>query len=144
MNKNYPIFLDNEFTDEYLSICKEALARDEPKYFEEHQIIPMDFWRFVPGYVKGRAQEAVQNKEYCNLTPEEHWRCHELLKDMFEWGTKQWCIANSGFIRIKESIADAVDAQDYGAKKKARNEGKIFTDEYEKYHPEFFNKGGKL
>lgn len=146
------MFLDNEFTMEYLDICRTALNRPEPDYYETHMVIPMDFWRFLPWAVKGRFKEAMpdEKKVYCKLFPEEHFRCHELLKNMFENKTKQSSIANSGFARIKSASAakavNASTAEQYGSAQREAAKGKDWSKlpETMKYHPEWFEADGTL
>lgn len=125
MNKDYPIFIDNEYTDEYLSICRNAISRgDTGEYFEEHMIIPQDFLRFYK----------PEKKEYCRLTPEEHWRCHELLKEMFV-DEKHRTFAHYNFWRIGTSQPEAKDDGKYGELQREKNKHwESMQDEIEKYH----------
>lgn len=142
-NPDYPLFLDNESTDEYMRICHEAIERgDTDEYFEQHMIIPMDFWRFAPESVDGVYPEEL--RIYCPLTPEEHWRVHELLVGMFPHGSKQFCIAKFSFSRIKKNHPEANTAEEYGAAQRAYNQDKIITDEGQKYpHLALFFEGIK-
>lgn len=129
------IFLDNDTTQEYLDICRIALKRDTDEYHEVHMVIPQDFFRFLP------SQKMPDDKKvYCKLTPEEHWRCHELLIDMSSVKTKQWSIAYSNFHRIQGTVEDAGNKESYGNKQRERNVNwKSYTDEIYKYHPELFD-----
>lgn len=145
------IFLDNEYTREYLDICRASLNRPEPDYYEEHMVIPMDFWRFLPWAVKGKLKEAMPDdkKVYCKLLPEEHFRCHELLKEMFDGG-KARTIAFSGLSRLKNATAaktaKASTALEYGDAQKQSSAGKDWSrlPETMKYHPEWFEADGTL
>lgn len=85
------IFLDNEYTREYLDICRAALSRKSEPEYEEHQIIPSGYWAKLPGAVKGKLPEAIpeEKRKRCMLTPKEHYRCHYLLTKMFADGTKE-------------------------------------------------------
>lgn len=144
------IFLDNEATREYLDICRGALARPDPDYHEEHMVIPMDFWRFLPWAVKGKLKEAMpeDKKVYCKLTPEEHFRCHHLLTGMFGGLTreqkKQNQIADIGIWRIKDAHQGKYHtAEEWGSAQRVRNKGKDWNNlpEIMKYHPERFAHG---
>lgn len=140
------IFLDNEYTREYLDICRASLNRPEPDYYEEHMVIPMDFWRFLPWAVKGRLKEAMPDdkKVYCKLLPEEHFKCHELLKQMVPEG-KQKSIAEFNLLRIKDAHQGKYHtAKEWGSAQRERSGGKNFTGlpEVMKYHPERFSQNG--
>lgn len=146
MKSEFPgteIFLDNAATKEYLEICRRALKRNPPEYFEEHQVIPMEFWQFLGQHLRGVMPE--KNRVYCKLTPEEHWRAHELLVSMFKHGSAPFCIAKICQHRVeKENHPEAKSAQDYGAAQRAYNKDKTITDEGEKYpHLEEFYRGKK-
>lgn len=142
------IFLDNEATREYLDICRRALTRvDTGGYFEEHMVIPMDFWRFLPWAKKGNLNLAMpdEKKVYCKLTPEEHFSCHHLLISMFPLGSKQSSIAYSGLYRIREAHeCKYTTAEEWGAAQRQRNQNKNWESmpEVMKYHPERFNEDG--
>lgn len=133
------IFLDNEYTQEYLDICRRATKRnDELEYYEAHMVIPMDLWQFLPSAVKGKLSGAMPDdkKVYCKLKPEEHFRLHEILPHMFPGNTKQHAISKFGFTRIKQAQKNARDADEYGELQRSRNTGQDLT-ELEKYHPEW-------
>lgn len=145
------IFLDNEATREYLDICRSALSRPEPAYYEEHMVIPDTYWRFLPWAVKGKLKEAMPDdkKVYCKLSPEEHFRCHELLPLMFGSDTrdekKKAGNAMTLFRVLSESHKGKYKTPEtYGAAQKERNGGKDWSGlpEVMKYHPERFEADG--
>lgn len=128
------IFLDNEYTREYLDICRSALKRgDDGNYFEEHMIIPMDFWRFLPWAVGGRLGDAMprEKRVYCKLTPEEHFRCHEIMPLMFPTHTKEHSGAVFGALRLQRS--GFKNAAAYGDGQRARNRDWRTKAEIDKY-----------
>jgi len=140
------IFLDNEAAKEYLDICRKALKRDmSDEYHEKHEVIPPDFFRFLPGAGKLYSKAMPKDKRvYCPLTPEEHWKVHALLVEMFEEKTKQAAIAYLNLIRIKHTISGVADENEYGIAQRNRHPNgvwKNYPDEIYKYHPERFNGG---
>lgn len=116
------IYLDNEATREYLDICRIALDRHDPEdYYEEHQVVPSGFWAALPGAEKGKMPEAMpaDKRVSCKLTPEEHYRCHYLLTQMFAEGTKEQKHAVFDFTR-----RNAKTAKEYSGKQKKANKSK--------------------
>ena len=137
------IFLDNNATKEYLDICRASLNRGcGDEYYELHEVIPPDFFRFLNNsglfYSKAMPKE---KRVYCPLTPEEHWRCHQLLVDMFPEKTKQLSLALLGYSRITNTIFNSLSKEDYGTSQRARHgdKWKRYSDEIYKYHPELLD-----
>ncbi len=143
------IFLDNEFTQEYLGICRAAIKRKSQGYYEEHMVIPMELWPFLPLAKKGQLKKAMpdEKKAYCKLTPEEHFRCHELLELMVEPLTKQHSIMRTCLGRLRKDTTQGYkDAKEYANAQLAANAGKDWSNlpEMMKYHPEIFENDGTL
>lgn len=126
------IFLDNEYTREYLDICRASLSRPEPSYFEEHQIIPSGYWALLPGAAKGKLPDAmpVEKRVFCKLTPEEHYRCHYLLTQMFSKDSKDY---QAAIWDLKRRNAET--PEQYGETQKLRNKNRDWRNrpEHEKY-----------
>lgn len=124
------IFLNNEASREYFEICEKSAIRNLPgEYYEVHEFIPPDFFRFLSG-----ARVPKEKRLMCRLTPEEHWRCHQLLIDMFEKGTKAHSIALVNFWRIKSVHKSATSPEEYGAMQRKKNENwASYADELQKY-----------